>query len=100
MFEGRFGVSQTGAEYGICGFFHQIKECKRIGIKDSILAACRAMRRLEAFLLSGSFHIFKIKISIGDPRCLSPIRIFSIPDPRIQGQKDSRILGPHPHQRI
>ncbi len=31
-------------------FFHQIKVCQRIGRKDHLHAACRRMRRLEAFL--------------------------------------------------
>jgi hypothetical protein len=54
MFGGRFGVFQTGVEYGLRstmegGIFHQIKVRQRIGRKNSSQAACRRMRRLEAF---------------------------------------------------
>jgi hypothetical protein len=59
---------QTKVVQHFGGFFHQIKVRQTIGRKDSIQAACRRMRRLEAFLYLAaqyyfnSFRKFKIKI--------------------------------------
>jgi hypothetical protein len=51
---GRFGVSQTGAEDGfrsaLADFLTQIKGPQHVERGVSINAACRRMRRLQAFL--------------------------------------------------
>jgi hypothetical protein len=57
MFEGRFGVSQMGAEYGL-RIFHHIKVYFRIGRKDSIQAACQKNEEIGGiFVFSGSKNL-------------------------------------------
>jgi hypothetical protein len=52
------------AEYGLRstfgGFLQQIKECQRIGAKDSIQAACRRKRRLATFLYLAAQNFLKV----------------------------------------
>jgi hypothetical protein len=57
-------VSPKGCEIRVAqhfgGFFHPIKVCQGIGKKDSIQAAFRRMRRLEAllYLAAQNFELF------------------------------------------
>jgi hypothetical protein len=69
MFGGRFGVFKTGADYGLHSFrwiFHQIKVCQRVGRTDSIQAACRRIRRLDAFLYlaAQNFKLFSKNLNL------------------------------------
>jgi hypothetical protein len=56
---------QTKIEQHFGGFFHQIKVCQPLGIKDSMQTMIRTCRRLDSILheAAQSFKMFKSEIN-------------------------------------